>query len=253
MRSKRRSKFQSALDDIKRCHESLWPGTVVPRMERLDLQGDGSMHNLLPTSLLLASLTWAFTAPKRSPSSKRTAGELLGALLTYTCSSGQVSIKWSAVSPTGQRFPMQATVASTAVVPGLLHNDMSDAIALHWDGAFMEPEKLFPTSPRKSPSLVDFVLWSLDPLPVNNKDDELKRNKALLATEARPLLTQVAHNLDTAVVPEVLKREDAIRPFDVLHTTGAKRRRLTSLSVNSVAALAAQRLYTGKVRRLLSS
>ena len=95
-------------------------------------------------------------------------------------------------------------------------------------------------------------------MPLNNKDETLRKNKALLATQARSLLAQIAVALDTRSLfklfnpgPDFGPNQDddghGIGRFDIMCNAGTKRS-LTTLAVNSVAALAAQHLFDGKAR-----
>ena len=258
--SKRRAKLQNAMQDIKACHSMLWPGVEVPDIQKVDVSSNDGWINLVPTSLLVAVLTWAVTAPKRSPDFRRLAAEVLAALIKYTCrSAAPVSVAWVAVNTDGVGPTLQGSVGGSFVLEGLLGEQMSDAISLAWDSDFMEPSKPYPSSPRRAPSIQDFILWSLEPMPLNNKDETLRKNKALLATQARSLLTQIAVALDTRSLfklfnpgpddgPDQDDDGHGIGRFDIMYNAGTKRRRLTTLAVNSVAAPAAQRLFDGKAR-----
>ena len=78
---------------------------------------------------------------------------------------------------------------------------MKDAVAVQWDVDFMDPKKIWPSTPRTQTSFVDFCLWALEPMPINHKDGKLRTNKGWLVSQALTMLTQVAACLENTVLP----------------------------------------------------
>ena len=160
-RSKRRAKLQNAMQDIKACHSMLWPGVEVPDIQKVDVSSNDGWINLVPTSLLVAVLTWAVTAPKRSPDSRKLAAEILAALIKYTCrSAAPVSVAWVAVNTDGVGPTLQGSVGGSFVLEGLLGEQMSDAISLAWDSDFMEPSILLPHAEHPESRISYCGLWN---------------------------------------------------------------------------------------------
>ena len=98
---------------------TVWPGVLVPEIASVDLRCDGHFCNGLPTSVLFATLVWAFTAPKRSPESKVIAGKFLAAIIRHSCSRNPVPFRFALADVYGKGVLHDATMGNWSMVCGL--------------------------------------------------------------------------------------------------------------------------------------
>ena len=248
-RHKRRQKLHAVWGDILDCHRTLWPQVAPCQLQTIDIVGEGSFVNAISTSLVFATCIWGWTAPKRSVESKLLSAKFLKGLfcLAYKFEDG-FAVEFLRLEEDGTGLPCQQTIGRDGCVD-CWTSSMSNAVAALWDRAVLDHAQAYPSSPRDHTLLHDFVLWSLQPVPQNHKERHLKHYRALLSVPALTIVTHVAKFIETQFVPWLMKELDAEpledRPFRIQTTTGTKRRRTSSMTVNFVCAKAAQKLFTG--------
>ncbi|CAE7721069.1 unnamed protein product, partial [Symbiodinium necroappetens] len=177
------------------------------------------------------------------------------AVVQLVCSRGDgVPLEFLKLESDGRGVLEKATIGQDTVI-ACWSESMSEAVALAWDRAVLDHQRLFPSSSREHTCLFDFILWSLEPIPINNKDTKLKTLKSFLSVPAMTLVTHVAKFLDDVYLPWALSHvadpgddDDDQGPFAIHSTGGTKRRRTGTLTTNVVCAKAADRLFRGKDR-----
>ena len=248
--SKRKDKWKAVLKQIVGIHEQLWPGIPVPMPERLETT-NSELESCVTTSFLFATLVWGWVSPKRGSDAKLKCAALLAAAVKTACEHGDgLRISFPAMHPDGTFQPRDQVVGSDMIV-NCWTSSMSSAVSFYWDSDYRNEDVTYPSSPRSRTTLSDFILWSLQPVPLNYKAVNLKGCKGHLTRSAMQIVTHLALCFEVAVVPHAFKQADDPQheqPFAVLQTRGSKRRRLASVSLNAVAARAAQKLYSGKER-----
>ena len=253
-RHRRKQKFHAAWPDIQDIHRKLWPGIPPPKVRPLDPEEDGGFTNMISTSVFVATLMWGWMASKRSPASRNLAGKMFRAVVQLVCSRGDgVPLEFLKLESDGRGVLEKVTIGQDTVI-ACWSESMSEAVALAWDRAVLDHQRLFPSSSREHTCLFDFILWSLEPIPINNKDTKLKALKSFLSVPAMTLVTHVAKFLDDVYLPWALSHvadpgddDDDQGPFAIHSTGGTKRRRTGTLTTNVVCAKAADRLFRGKV------
>ena len=169
---------------------------------------DQLFSNCISTSVVMATLVWGWCTPKRSPDSKQLCGNLLQALISMTTSQGEgLFVRFPALEADGSVVQREQVVGNDGVI-ACWTDSMSDAISAVWDSSVLNDEQPFPKSSRTRTQLHDFVLWSLEPTPINSKDHKLKHARRLLSSSAYTLLTNVASDLEARVLPMLLEAQD---------------------------------------------
>ena len=200
--------------------------------------------------MLFAFLIWGVTASKRSPEARKISGALLKDILRLCCETdGGWSVEFPAVFLDGHTEIRSQTIASDMIVD-CWTPEMSQKIALLWDSAILDDKCPFPTSTRTRTTLSDYVLWSLEPVPLNHKDAILRDCKQVLAPSLLAFLKSAALlQVERAVVPQsIAQANDSARDtrFEVMAPKTTKRRRLDTVALNAVAARASEKLFTGQ-------
>ena len=254
--SKRQDKFQAIVEEVRRVHKRLWPEREAPKVEHLEPPGESGFVNVMRTSLMFSAILWGWLGSKRSPESKQVRANLLAAAVKLACKTGTgMFIDFPAINPDGTCEQQRSQVVGSSLILDCWTKSMSQAVALHWDRELNDNNLPIPSSTRSATLLSDYVLWVLKPIPVNYKDVILRGCKKNLENSALQIMTYIAKHYEVTLVPELFRQQndpDIDRPFAVPASRGAKRKRLNSVVVNSVAAKAAQKLLLGKAFVLLS-
>ena len=182
--TKRKEKWQSTLAAVMEVHKKMWPDVEPRKPRRVEL--DDSRFSLgLTTTMMFAFLVWGLTAPKRSSvESKKICEGLLQDILRLCCETeGGWSFDFSAVHLDCQMESRPQTVGSDMIID-CWTPAMSDKIALLWDSAILDDKKRIPTSTRTRTAVSDYVLWSLEPVPLNHKDQVIRECREALAPSA---------------------------------------------------------------------
>ena len=248
--AKRKDKWKAILKEIVIIHEQMWPGIPVPMPRRLETT-NAALETCVTTSFLFATLVWGWVSPKRGNAAKMKCADLLAAALKTACGHGDgLHIQFPAMHPDGTHESRQQVVGSDMIV-NCWTASMSSAVSFYWDNDYRNEDLKIPSSTRTRTHLSDYILWCLQPVPLNHKAVNLRGCKTHLARSAKQMVTHLALCFEVAVVPHCFKQADnpeLDQPFAVLQTRGSKRRRFASTSLNAVAARAAQKLYLGKER-----
>ncbi|CAE7218174.1 hypothetical protein AK812_SmicGene13125 [Symbiodinium microadriaticum] len=248
--SKRKEKWDEHRDGVIAMHEIMWPGVVVPMPKRLDID-DTDLVLCITTSVFVALLTWGYMTGKRAPEARELCGHLLHDLLRMCCETADgFPVTFPAVGLDGSGMVRTQTIDGSMVI-NCWTTGMLNAVSLLWDRDILDDKKIYPKSTRTRTTVSDYVLWALEPVPQNSKDKSVRDCKERLAPSALVILTHAALHMETVVLPAASAAADDPendRRFAVLQAPRAKRRRLATVSLNSVAAQASEKLFAGMER-----
>ena len=182
---------------------------------------------------------------------------MLKAFVELACQHGHgVPVKFLAVEQDGIGVTRETGVGSDGVIQCWTAS-MSEAVAVKWDQAVLDDDRLFPKSSRHKTKLHDFILWALEPLPLNSRDRDLKNQRSLLSVPALTLVTYIAGHMETSYFPEFMKtlvtHDQASSAFQMHVRTGTKRRRTATLTTNVICARAAMKLFSGEAGQCFQS
>ena len=246
---KRKRKFHNVFEDVQSMHRKLWPSVTCPKIIPVDELQEASFGHVMPTSMVVATLAWGWTASKRSPDSKQLCGMMLKALIqNVTKHEEGVEVSFPVVEADGTAQIRQQVVLSDGVVD-CWTDSMSEAVGTSWDSSVLDASTHFPKSPRNQTQLYDFIMWSLEPTPVNSREPKLKKCRALLAASALTLLTNVASAIESRYIPFLfaeMAKPGGHNEFSIQSSTNSKRRRLNTLTANVVSAGAMELLFRGE-------
>ena len=249
--------FREVWEDIQDTHRQIWPGQPVPSKKTKDRE-----NLVVPTSVVFAILVWAVSAPRRSPSSRERASTMFASLMRRCVEYG-VTITFPVFDDSGAFESLRhADLDPDHFTVNFWTDSLSKVAALTWDMELQNPKLSVPTTPRDAASLSDLVLWALKPVPINCKNETLKKCKKTLTVTALTALTHLVLHLETVVLPEIFKLDARLKPHDSdsddeynvnakkrkLKTMTRKKRHTSTIEVNEVAARAAKLLYTGKAQ-----
>ena len=247
--TKRKEKWNLVVNEVQAVHRRLWPNVEVLLPKRLEIEGAAELEVCMATSFFFATLIWGWTAAKRSPDSKLVCASLFSDAVRVACNCADgVPLQFLVVHTDGRK-EMRRPVVGPSMLVDCWTPSMSAAVSYHWDTDYWNEDLQIPSSSRARTTLSDYILWCLQPVPINVNSGSLRMCKQQLTPSAQQMVTHLALHFDAAVLPDLFMQADdpnADAAFQLFQTAGSKRRRLASSSMNVVAASAAQKLHLGE-------
>ena len=248
--AKNAEKLKANIPQISESHMQLWPGVAVPqitarpRAQKCSSSGDGLRVNTMSTSLVIATLVWAFTHPNKQCKDRAHAGKMLRILINFVCEAG-VRADILRFQPDGRHHWFSQEVDESGVCE-CFTEAYSEHVGMLWDEQLASAQVPWVSSPRGRMLLADFICFALSPLPVRSRQDTLRAVKRQLIPSALSVITQIALRLETAVIPDYELQSMLPKNLASFIRGGTKRRRISPELMNGYAARALDLLITGQ-------
>lgn len=257
-------KLKGAEEGIQSCHSCLWPGIPFPPMEKIIFAKD-SWAFFVPTSFVVALMVWGITAMKRGAQSRQLAATCLIDFIKFGLHQGLLVTFPTPEDDTGSYKQVTRRCDGSTYLFKPWSPPMKESVIMWWNKD-VDRSTFGPTSRLNehgdNTKVYDFIIW-----PLSLTDRGAIQLKNLLKTPAYTLLTQVAANADSVVIPRLYEYGQCRLVGEILSDSegegydpnlenymyglaikkrGRKIPRLSPLTADAIAAKAAALLYRGE-------
>ena len=157
------ARVKQAETDIHEIHSQLWPGMAIDEGE--EIISEDSRIKVVPTSLVFSTLVWCFSETKRPPPLRQRAASVLSFLLKEVWSRGKMVpiIHFGLGEMQGVLKHICPDTESGCI--NAWSNEYLNVIKPLWDADVLDGNKPWLFSPISHVTLVQYILFGLDPVP----------------------------------------------------------------------------------------
>ena len=236
----------ASTEDILSVHKLIWPAENANELVEATTVRDMRVK-LWPTSVMLSALVWGFRASKRPMKLRLRAAALLKHFLSQLCK-GQATLPLLLFRPGASMakvFDLELRSVDQ-VIPAWSDN-YRDFLTELWELDLQDAQKTWISGPISSVTLIQYTLFSLDPLPWR-----LPALRNMTFAEAKFTKQQLLSSVLGLLSAAALAFEHLWGDLDYDDGRALKSRKIGRANINMLIADIAERLFSGKDPRFQS-